>query len=76
MKSSKTLEITKKDKHKKNLMFLITSIDIGYIMGSRLFGSQSPNNSQYLVNGESYEKSALNKRDVKFNFLSKVLHQI
>ena len=41
------------------------------MMGSRIFGSQSPNNSQYLVNGESYEKSALNKRDVKFNFIFK-----
>ena len=45
-------------------------------MGSHIFGSQSPNNSQYLVNGESYEKSARNKREVKFNFLTEIFHQI
>ena len=37
-------------------------------MGSRIFGSQSPNNSQYLVNGESDQKSARNKRGVELNF--------
>ena len=38
-------------------------------MGSHIFASQSPNNSQYLVNGVSDQKSARNKRDVEFNFL-------
>ena len=38
-------------------------------MESRIFGSQSLNNSQYLVNGVSDQKSARNKRDVEFNFL-------
>ena len=38
-------------------------------MGSRIFGSQSLNNFQYLVNGVSDQKSARNKRDVEFNFL-------
>ena len=45
-------------------------------MGSRIFGSQSPNNCQYLVNGESDTKSARNKRDVKSNYLSDKYHQI
>ena len=38
-------------------------------MGSHIFGSQSLNISQYLVNGVSDQKSARNKRDVEFNFL-------
>ena len=38
-------------------------------MGSRIFGSQSPNNSQYLVNGESDQKSARSKSYVESNFL-------
>ena len=38
-------------------------------MGSHIFGSQSLNNSQYLVNGVSDQKSVRNKRDVEFNFL-------
>ena len=38
-------------------------------MGLRIFGSQSPNNSKYLVNGVSDEKRAKDKRDVEFNFL-------
>ena len=42
-------------------------------MGSRIFAShftsQSPNNSQYLVNGVSDQKSVRNKRDEEFDFL-------
>ena len=33
------------------------------------FASQSPNNSQYLVNGVSDQKSVRNKRDEEFDFL-------
>ena len=33
-----------------------------------MFESHSPKISQYLINGESDKKSALNKRDVKLNF--------
>ena len=39
------------------------------IMGSHIFASQSPNNSQYLVNGVSDQKSVRNKRDEEFDFL-------
>ena len=39
-------------------------------MGSRIFASQSSNNSQYLVNGASDQKSVRNKRDEEFNFLN------
>ena len=45
-------------------------------MGSSIFGSQSRNNSQYLVNGESNKKSARYKRDVEFNFLPRKFYQI
>ena len=38
-------------------------------MGSRIFASQSPNDSQYLVNGVSDQKSVRNKRDEEFTFL-------
>ena len=38
-------------------------------MGSRIFASQSPNDSQYLVNGVSDQKSVRNKRDEEFIFL-------
>ena len=38
-------------------------------MGSRNFASQSPNHSQYLVNGVSDQKSVRNKRDEEFIFL-------
>ena len=38
-------------------------------MGSRNFASQSPNNSQYLVNGVSDKKSVTNNRDEEFIFL-------
>ena len=33
-------------------------------------------NPEYLKNGESYQKSATNKRDRKFNILSEICHQI
>ena len=45
-------------------------------MGLRIFGSQSPNNSQYLINGESDKKCAINNRDVEFNLLHGVCYQI
>ena len=45
-------------------------------MGLRIFGSQSPNISQYLVNGESDQKSAPYERDVEFNFYYGVCCQI
>ena len=35
-----------------------------------IFGSQFPKNAQYLENGESYQKSATNKRNAEFNFLT------
>ena len=38
-------------------------------MGSRIFASQSPNDSQYLINGVSDQKSVRNKRDEEFIFL-------
>ena len=41
-----------------------------------VFSSHFPKNSQYLINGESDQKSALNKRDVEFNFLYGVCYQI
>ena len=42
----------------------------------RIFDNYFPKNSQYLINGESDQKSAPNKSDVKFNFLSEVWSQI
>ena len=33
-------------------------------------------NPKYLKNGESYQESATNKRDRKFNFLSNMYYQI
>ena len=41
-----------------------------------IFGPHFPKNSQYLVNGESDQKSATSKKDAEFNFLSGVCHQI
>ena len=35
-----------------------------------IFGSHFPKNPQYLVNGESNQKSVTNKKDADFNFLS------
>ena len=44
-------------------------------MGSRIFGSQSPNNSQYLINGESDHKYAI-ADNVEFNLLHGMCYQI
>ena len=40
------------------------------------FGRHFPKNTQYLVNGESDQKSVTNKRDAKFNFLTGTCYQI
>ena len=45
------------------------SILIPYYMGRAYFRKAFPKKSQYLINGESDQKSARNKRDVEFNFL-------
>ena len=45
-------------------------------MGLLISGSHFPKNSQYLVNGESDQKSVTNKKDAEFNFLSGECHQI
>ena len=42
----------------------------------RIFDNYFPKNSQYLINGESDQKSALNKSDVRFNVPSGVCSQI
>ena len=46
------------------------------IWGLATFCSNFPKNSQYLVNGDSNQKSVTNKKDAEFNFLSGVCHQI
>ena len=56
-----------------NLMYL-QPIEFYYNSKKKLKNLKKPH---YLINGEfDKKKSALNKKDVKFNFLSGMLHQI
>ena len=47
-----------------------------FLSALRTFASHFPKKSQYLVNGESDQKSDTNKKDVKCNFLSGVLSNL
>ena len=40
-----------------------------------IFGNHFPKNRQYLVNGDSDQKNATNKKDAEFNFLYGVRNQ-
>ena len=44
-------------------------------MGLHIFQRHFPKNSQYLVNGESDQKSARNKSDVELNFHNGMCYQ-
>ena len=40
-----------------------------------IFGSHFPKKTQYLVNGDSGKKNAMNKKDAEFNFLYRLNNQ-
>ena len=52
------------------LIFKCTIPPIYKLSRMHIFGIQFPKNAQYLENGESYQKSATNKRNAEFNFLT------